>query len=78
MRQHATKAARGREGGRRQKDFSTREIAELTGWSQSTIVADLSEQKRSKSEQNRSPAANSTTARAASRMSWRMRGLVGG
>jgi N6-adenosine-specific RNA methylase IME4 len=46
------------------KGLSTREIAQITGWSQSTIVADLGEQKRSKSDQSRSPA-DSITHRAA-------------
>jgi hypothetical protein len=48
------------------KGLSTREIAEVTGWSQTTIVADLSEQNRSKGERNRSTP-STTGGRAAGR-----------
>jgi hypothetical protein len=47
------------------KELSTRQIAEITGWSQTTVVADLGERNRSESERKRSTTGGRKAARAA-------------
>jgi N6-adenosine-specific RNA methylase IME4 len=46
------------------KGLSTREIAQITGWNQSTIVRDLGDAKTSQSDANASPSRTARTAKA--------------